>query len=85
MAFVYKADPARGAEWAKHFARAMPEMPFHVWPDIGNPLDVRFLAAWQPPGNRMALFPNLEVLFSLVPGSTSSISEPFRITFRSFG
>ncbi|MES0111558.1 glyoxylate/hydroxypyruvate reductase A [Mesorhizobium sp. M0013] len=68
MAFVYKADPARGAEWAKHFALAMPEMPFHVWPDVGNPLDVRFLAAWQPPEDLMGLFPNLEVLFSIGAG-----------------
>jgi glyoxylate/hydroxypyruvate reductase A len=68
MTFVYKADPARGAEWAKHFALAMPETPFHVWPDVGDPSDVRFLAAWQPPADLMGLFPNLEVLFSVGAG-----------------
>ena len=64
MSFVYKADPARGAEWARHFRERMPELPFHVWPDIGDPSAVRFLAAWEPPADIASLFPNLELLFS---------------------
>ncbi|SDG42124.1 glyoxylate/hydroxypyruvate reductase A [Paraburkholderia phenazinium] len=63
MSFVYKADPVRGAEWAEFFARKMPDMPFHIWPDVGDARDVRYLAAWQPPANLMTDFPNLEVLF----------------------
>ena len=63
MTFLYKADPVRGAEWAEIFARKMPDMPFHIWPEVGNPHDIRYLAAWQPPANLMTEFPNLEVLF----------------------
>lgn len=68
MSFVYKADPARGAEWAVHFAKRMPELPFHVWPETGDPAAVRFLAVWQPPEEPLRQFPNLELLFSTGAG-----------------
>lgn len=68
MTFVYKADPDRAAVWAQLFARHVPQLPFRVWPDVGDPKDVRFLAAWLPPANLAATFPNLEVLFSVGAG-----------------
>ena len=64
MSFVYKSDPARGRQWAEIFARRAPQLPFRIWPDIGDPTEVRFLAAWEPPANILEVFPNLEVLFS---------------------
>lgn len=69
MTFVYKSDPVRGAVWAELFARRMPELPFRIWPDIGDPRDVRYLAAWQPPDDLADRFPNLEVLFSTGAGT----------------
>lgn len=69
MSFVYKADPARGGAWARLFAERMPEMPFHVWPETGDPAAVRYLAAWQPPADIASLFPNLEILFSVGAGA----------------
>jgi len=69
MSFVYKADPVRGAVWAELFARQMPELPFRIWPDIGDPSEVRYLAAWQPPDDVAARFPNLEILFSTGAGT----------------
>ncbi|MBR0669639.1 glyoxylate/hydroxypyruvate reductase A [Roseomonas soli] len=68
MGFVYKADPVRGAVWARLFAERMPEVGFHVWPETGDPATVRYLAAWQPPPNVMETFPNLEILFSVGAG-----------------
>jgi glyoxylate/hydroxypyruvate reductase A len=68
MAFVYKADPVRGAEWARIFAERRPDLPFHVWPETGDPAAVRFLAAWLPPEDLAARFPNLEVVFSVGAG-----------------
>ena len=68
MTFLYKSDPVRGAVWAELFARKMPELSFRIWPDIGDPREVRYLAAWQPPEDLAARFPNLEVLFSTGAG-----------------
>jgi len=68
MSFVYKSDPVRGRQWAEIFAREAPQLPFRIWPDIGDPTKVRFLAAWEPPANLLEVFPNLEVLFSSAAG-----------------
>jgi glyoxylate/hydroxypyruvate reductase A len=69
MTLLYKADPVRGAAWAELLAHQMPELPFRIWPDIGDPRAVRFLAAWQPPADLNTQFPNLEVLFSTGAGT----------------
>ncbi len=69
MTFLYKADPVRGAAWAELLAHKMPELPFRIWPDIGDPREVRFLAAWQLPVDLSTQFPNLEVLFSTGAGT----------------
>lgn len=69
MTFLYKADPVRGAIWAELLAYKMPELPFRIWPDIGDPREVRFLAAWPPPVDLSTQFPNLEVLFSTGAGT----------------
>jgi len=62
--FLYKSDPGRGLQWAEVFRRRAPTVDFRIWPDIGDPALVRFLAAWQPPPDIAARFPKLEVLFS---------------------
>ena len=58
MTFLYKANPTRGAQWAKHFATRAPELPFRIWPDIGDPKEVRYLGMWVPPENIATTFPN---------------------------
>ncbi len=68
MTFVYKADPARAQAWAALFKRHLPQLPFHVWPDVGDPRHVRFLAAWLPPPDLARALPGLEVLFSVGAG-----------------
>jgi glyoxylate/hydroxypyruvate reductase A len=68
MTLLYKSDPVRGAEWARQFALHVPEVPFRMWPDVGDPSAVRYLAAWEPPPGFVAMFPNLEVLFSIGAG-----------------
>ena len=68
MTLLYKADPERGKLWAQHFAQKAPEIPFRLWPDVGDPAAVRYLAAWQPPDDPARTLPNLEVIFSVGAG-----------------
>ena len=68
MTFLYKANVVRGAEWARFFRERAPDMPFRLWPDIGDPAAVRYLAAWVPPDDIAATFPNLELVFSVGAG-----------------
>ena len=39
MTVLYKANMVRGAEWARFFAERAPDVPFRLWPDIGDPAD----------------------------------------------
>ncbi|MBW8811814.1 MAG: glyoxylate/hydroxypyruvate reductase A [Caulobacterales bacterium] len=64
MSILYRADAARGAAWASHFAEAAPDLAFHVWPDAGDLSKVEYLVAWQAPPDLLAQLPNLKVLFS---------------------
>ena len=68
MTVLYKANMVRGAEWARFFAERAPHLPFRLWPDIGDPADVRYLVAWVPPDDIAATFPNLELVFSVGAG-----------------
>ena len=68
VTFLYKSDPVRGAVWARLFAERAPQYEFRMWPDVGDPAQVRFLAAWEPPDDIVRRFPNLELLFSVGAG-----------------
>ena len=68
MSLLYKADPIRGLEWKALFAELAPEIDFRLWPEIGDPEQVRHLVAWQAPQDLIDSLPNLEVLFSTGAG-----------------
>ena len=68
MTFLYKANAVRGMEWARAFAARAPVLPFRIWPDVGDPAQVRYLAVWMPPENIAATFPNLDLVFSVAAG-----------------
>src|SRR5882724_3139235 len=53
---------------ARCFAARAPDLPFRLWPDIGDPAEVRYLAVWAPPENIAATFRNLEIVFSVGAG-----------------
>ncbi|OKO90225.1 2-hydroxyacid dehydrogenase [Bradyrhizobium sp. NAS80.1] len=68
MTVLYKANMVRGAEWARFFAERAPDVPFRLWPDIGDPAEIRYLVAWVPPDNIATTFPNLELVISVGAG-----------------
>ncbi|SAK68858.1 D-isomer specific 2-hydroxyacid dehydrogenase [Caballeronia catudaia] len=68
MTILYKANLERGRQWAQLFAQKAPDVPFRLWPEIGDPAAVRYLAAWEPPADVTQAFPNLEVIFSTGAG-----------------
>lgn len=68
MSILYRSDAARGRTWAAIFAAEAPDLPFHIWPDTGNPETIEYLIAWQPSGEFLRSLPNLKVLFSIGAG-----------------
>lgn len=67
MAFLYKSEPGRGAVWQRRFAEQVPDLPFRIWPDAGDPAEVQYMAAWLPPDD-LHRYANLRVLFSVGAG-----------------
>lgn len=68
MALLYKSTAERGRIWKAIFAEHAPQLDFRIWPEIGNPAEVRYLAAWELPADLVARLPNLEVIFSVGAG-----------------
>lgn len=68
MAILYNSAEARGRKWQSLFAREMPDMPFRISPDIGDPTQIDYLVAWTPSADLIASLPNLKVLFSVGAG-----------------
>ncbi|MBT2339301.1 MULTISPECIES: 2-hydroxyacid dehydrogenase [Pseudomonas] len=68
MALLYKADPVRGEHWQRLFAEHAPDIEWRAWPELGDPRQIRYLAAWQAPDDIETVLPNLQVLFALSAG-----------------
>ena len=68
MQLLHYGDEARGKAWAGTFARELPQVDFHCWPDLGEAEGIRHLVAWTLPEEVLAALPNLEVLFSVGAG-----------------
>jgi len=68
MTLLLKSDAARAEEWTRLLADKAPELPFRIWPDVGDPAEIRYLAAWLPPDDLLGQFPNLELLVSVGAG-----------------
>ena len=64
MSIVFQGDAARGRIWQDIFAEAEPDLPFHHWPDVGDPQAVTFIVGWKAIPDLATRFPNLEVMFS---------------------
>lgn len=68
MAILYKGDANRGHQWQALFADKAPSLPFRLWPQAGDPEEIIYLVAWEPPDNFTERFPNLQVVFSVGAG-----------------
>ncbi|MDR6870787.1 glyoxylate/hydroxypyruvate reductase A [Bosea sp. BE125] len=68
MIFLYKSEAVRGNHWKAVFEEREPDLPFRIWPDVGDPALVKYMAVWLPPDDIVTGYPNLEVLFSVGAG-----------------
>ena len=67
-------DPA---EWQARFLAHAPSQDVRIWPDaVGDPAEVGYACAWNPPSGLLAQFPNLKVIFSLGAGVDHLMNDP---------
>jgi glyoxylate/hydroxypyruvate reductase A len=65
-------DPA---EWRAAMQTHAPDVPFRVYPDIGDPLAVRYALVWKPPPGFFVPFSNLELVINLGAGVDSLVGR----------
>ena len=75
-AFLFVTPTWDGQAWATHMRKVMPTRSVRVWPDVGHPEDVHYVAAWLPPANVVKSLTNLKVIFSLGAGVDAILSDP---------
>lgn len=64
------------APWERRFRAAAPGRDIRLWPDrIGDPADIAYAAAWQPPHGAFAPFTNLRAIFSLGAGVDALLAD----------
>lgn len=68
MCILYMADPADSERWRDCFSKMAPDLEFREWPNVGNPTQVRYLLAWEPPADLVEQFCNLRALYSAGAG-----------------
>jgi glyoxylate/hydroxypyruvate reductase A len=54
--------------WRAALARALPELDFRVWPDIGQAEEIDYALVWKPPTGMLASLPRLRAILSLGAG-----------------
>ncbi|SMO80910.1 2-hydroxyacid dehydrogenase [Paracoccus laeviglucosivorans] len=65
MAVLFLSDAARGEIFRAAFAKALPDVEFHVG-QAPDPAAVRWIVSWTAPD--LSLYPNLELIFSTGAG-----------------
>ncbi len=62
--------------WAGEMRKAMPALDVRIWPDMGDPETIDYVAAWLPPPNVVKSLANLKVIFSLGAGVDAILGDP---------
>jgi glyoxylate/hydroxypyruvate reductase A len=62
--------------WRVALARALPDMPFRIWPEAGDLREVRYALVWKPPAGMLETLPNLKAILSLGAGVDHLLLDP---------
>lgn len=74
LLFCSTSDNAQ--EWRAEIAKRLPDLEIRVWPDIGDPADIRMALVWKPPAGLLASLPNLSLIVSLGAGVEPLLEDP---------
>lgn len=62
-------------EWGQVITSQLPDLDFRVYPDIGDPSDIRYILAWKPYEGFFDVFPNLSLVINLGAGVDSLVQR----------
>jgi len=62
--------------WRAVLAEKVPDLEVRIWPDVGDPSDIEYLAFMRPDFDVLPLLPNLKAMFTRSAGVDSFIDHP---------
>lgn len=76
MAVLFKSNSDSAARWAQEIRKLVPDVDFRIWPDYGDPADIKFALVWGMPIGEFQKFPNLRCIASLGAGVDHIFRDP---------
>jgi glyoxylate/hydroxypyruvate reductase len=68
MTILFSSPTDEPEPWREALARALPEMSFRVWPEVGDPSEATYALVWKPKPGMLASLPRLKAILSLGAG-----------------
>ncbi len=68
MVVLFYSEIDDPAPWRTALARALPDIDFRVWPEVGRPEQIDYALVWKPPSGMLASLPRLKAILSLGAG-----------------
>jgi len=62
--------------WRSAFKEQLPDLEIRIWPDVGEPSEIDYLAFMRPDFDVLPAFPNLKAMFTRSAGVDSFINHP---------
>ena len=62
--------------WRHTFKEQLPDLKICIWPDVGEPSEIEYLAFMRPDFDVLPAFPNLKAMFTRSAGVDSFINHP---------
>jgi len=75
MALLFYSQFDDPVDWGKHLRNAMPGLDFRVWPEVGNPADIRAALVWKAPEGELRKYPNLKLIINIGAGVDSIVKD----------
>jgi glyoxylate/hydroxypyruvate reductase len=76
MTLLFYSETDAPEPWRDAFARALPQLPFRVWPEPGADEAVRYALVWKPEPGLLSRLPNLKAIVSLGAGVDHILRDP---------
>jgi glyoxylate/hydroxypyruvate reductase A len=70
------ASSSRSEQFAASAKEQDPALDVRIAPQLGNPADIRYALAWQPPAGLLKSLPNLELILSIGAGVDHLLADP---------
>lgn len=68
MVVLFYSEIDDPAPWRAALGRALPELDFRVWPEVGRREEIDYALVWRPPAGMLASLPRLKAILSLGAG-----------------